>query len=284
MGSEMPERPSEENSPDVEASLHYINEFFVSYRALRTALARATQIQVVLSLVLLALAAGAATTEGALTFSGVGLKVSVAVLLSGGAIVLSMLSSGLFTIVRVIQQTEAEIIRLYESIGFSDHTLYQSFPSPFAHGSAFGMLFGVLARKPDLTGSEIAEDWKPPSVTTHDFLTFDVITRLLIGQSFPVAAVTGTGFKVAELLRPQDLGWIWIVFIVLAVVGSGTYIANVFSFGFGISLERLRTPFWWYIVPRQQRKELFQFVVFLSIFPLIGMIVGFFVVKVLGAA
>jgi excisionase family DNA binding protein len=275
-----------EKSPDVGTTLGYISEFFVSYRALRTMYDRANLINVVLSLVLLALAAGAATTKGAMTFSGVGLEVSLAVLLSGGAIVLGMVVSGLLIISRAGVQIEEEIIRLYESIGFSDHTLLRSAPSPFTHVSVLSLILGGMfaSREPRRTGTGdvVREGWRRPPTTIDDFLTFGAITELLVTLSVSAAAETAAGFKVAALLRPHELGWIWIVFIVLAVVSSGVYIANLLSLN--NILEGRSDPQWRRIVAWQRRIELFQVAVFVSIFPLMGVIVGILVANVLGSA
>jgi len=231
----------EAKATDKDTTLHYIDKLFGMAEVTKARGFRVTIIQLTTSLPLLALSGGLATTQGTFAFGGVGLKVPVAVFLAGGA----LLVSSLVYVVQVynlsVQVAQSEIHRLYKSIGFKDPTL------------DYGMFFGMLRSR--------------------------LVTMLgggIIGTTFPTSAQVAAGFKVSELLRFEGLGWIWLVFVLLAVstkwVSDSMAVSRlpqiVRAYGQQIDESRIRRPVR----------------IFGLVLALLGVAFGYFVAKVLGSS
>ena len=230
-------------TPDKETTRHYIDKLVVDGNTMLSRSFRLFITQVALSFILISLSAGIASAQGAFTFQGVGLKVSLAVFLTGcalfvgGGTVFSEFYARRAAVVRGV------VRRLYKGIGFEDETL----DDPNFLGPPLGKLRRATGLYWAITGSLI-----------------------------PAAAQVAAGFKVAELLQYKGLGWTWILFVLLAFgTAWASVIVNARS-TFEILHLYLRpipvgtAPLLWACVGA-------------SGWPLLGTLVGVFVTQVLGA-
>lgn len=171
------------STPDKETTLHYIDKLLAGSSSMGSRAFRLLLTQVALSFILLALSAGIATAKGAFTFQGVGLRVSLAPFLAGGALFVGgCVVAGDFY-ARRATMVHGVVRRLYKSIGYEDETLDDPrfFGLPFVKRSRAELLFG------------------------------NTVSLLL-----PTAAQVAASFKVADLLQYKGLGWTWILFVLLA--------------------------------------------------------------------
>jgi hypothetical protein len=172
------------STPDEETTLHYIDKLLAGSSSMGSRAFRLLLTQVALSFILLALSAGiVATAKGVFTFQGVGLRVSLAPFLAGGALFVGgCVVAGDFY-ARRATMVHGVVRRLYKSIGYEDETLDDPrfFGLPFVKRSRAELLFG------------------------------NTVSLLL-----PTAAQVAAGFKVADLLQYKGPGWTWILFVLLA--------------------------------------------------------------------
>jgi hypothetical protein len=128
----MPNGPdNKENAPDQSVFLHYIDKLFATSNALSATAHRSILVATVLSLILLGLSGGAISAQEKITYQGVGLRVPLAVFLTGGAIAVTTLIVESAVIQSQRIRYRAEIVRLYRDLGFDDRTLDDRVIHPF---------------------------------------------------------------------------------------------------------------------------------------------------------
>jgi hypothetical protein len=166
--------------------------------------------------------------------------VSAAVFLAGGALLVStfVFASQAFGV--QFQVAYSEIYRLHKSIAFRDPTL------------DYGMFFGF--RRLSL---------------------IRVLRNGIMGTVLPTSAQVAAGFKVSELLRFEGLGWLWLVFVLVAFSinwAGGSMYWNILPLrlrAYGQPDESInRTPI------RIVGQVCF----------LLGVVLGYFIAKVLGSS
>jgi hypothetical protein len=306
-GASMPEErksgrgPQEDNTPDVQTTLHYIDKLFASYREVNSAQVRITVVTYTLAFVLLALSGGVAAAEGKFAVSGFGLKVPLAVLLTGGAIFIGIVVAASPTAQRQARLMQREIGRLYKSVGFNDPTLYKRIANPFRTGSILDPILGLsnpasvaslmddrFDRNPFLQEDEIVTESErsdtprdtPPMLRGWEIVPvwLATVVTYVTAVVFPVAAQSGAGFKVAELLSSSGLGWVWILFILLILVTCVIY----WAFLLLDTRERTsemrmgrRIP----LIQVAEREKASALILVIGVS--VGVTLGFFVVKVL---
>jgi hypothetical protein len=204
---------AEEPDARTQITLHYIDKLFEARQRLATGSQRFFVIATLLALIVLASSGGAVFTEGALSISGVGLRVPFTVFLTFGAVVV-----GIATVSGELCDTEAllvdkEIQRLYRSLGFEDRTLYANIASPFRGANPLSVLASIFSREDYQYGERLeeAEEEGLYSAIKAEFL--EIVVFLIL----PTAAQVAAGFKVSELGQQACLGWVWMLFALLAV-------------------------------------------------------------------
>jgi hypothetical protein len=125
------EETFKQSAPDHGVVLHYIDKLFAANNALSTTSKRSGQVATVLSLILLGLSGGAISAQEKITYQGVGLRVPLAVFLTGGAIAVTTLIVESAVIQSQRIRYRAEIVRLYRDLGFDDRTLDDRVIHPF---------------------------------------------------------------------------------------------------------------------------------------------------------
>jgi hypothetical protein len=259
----MPTESHEDKTADAETIRHYIDKLFAAHLNLAIANDRILIIMLVLSIVLLGVSGGIASAEGKLAVAGFGVKVPLAVFLTSAAVFLGVLAATRSSADYHERLYTREINRLYKSIGFKDRTQEGRRVYPLRTTSA---VYPILQ-------SFRPEHFDEPQSARHQKDPAEPIFMLLVWFTYavlPMAAVIATGFKVAELLRESKLGWVWILFILLAL--SGCALAWV--------LERQELC---EELKRDATRRSGVFAIQLLITFLAGGAIGLFVAKVLGS-
>jgi hypothetical protein len=206
----MPTELHENKTPDDETIRHYIDKLFAAHLNLATANGRILIIMLVLSIVLLGVSGGVVSAEGKLAVAGFAVKVPLAVFLTSAAVFLGVAAATRPSADYHERLYTREINRLYKSIGFEDRTQYGRRVYPLR---TTNVVYPILQsfRPEHFHESQSARDRNDRAGSIFNVLVWFTYAVL------PMAAVTGTGFKVAELLRESRLGWVWILFILLAL-------------------------------------------------------------------
>jgi len=243
----MSERPRQEKPPDAAIVLNYIDKLYEAFKRLVTRLQRYEVVKAVLSLLLLALSAGAASTTGAMTFGGFGLRVPLAVLLTGVAVFVGIVFVAQ-AVLRITAEHLTDLIRQqYKNIGYDDKEASEDVYAPFYSETLITAI----------QSSGMGNVWAAVSIYISDTI-------------LPVAAIIATGLKVAELLYARGLGWVWVLFVLLAIV-VGVARASVYIRG-GSLVKDWEDRGW--------PGELAEF----AVIALLGAGLGYFVARVLGSA
>jgi hypothetical protein len=192
--------------------LHYIDKLYSDVRDYIASSKRISFAVLTLSLLLLALSSGAASTRQELTFSGIGFKLPFAVFLTATAALLTFL----VPIKQVLDQRavylESHIEKLYELVGLPKGTWQETqgeMVLETGRRNYVELLIDVIAvtfTRP-IAGARVE-----PSEGVI-FGAWYVV--YLLG---PTAGQAAAGFKVSELLQKQGLGWAWIPFVCLVLI------------------------------------------------------------------
>jgi hypothetical protein len=218
-----PNEPDKNRSaPDPSVTLHYIDKLFARSIALSTLGKRSLLVATVLSLILLGLSGGAVSAEEKISFQGVGLKVPLAVFMTGGAVVVSVLVIVRGVSLNWVTVYRGEIMRLYEDLGFEDRTLYGSVFHAFGTPDVIGTLLSLVATE-DYSYDPRRLTQGPRSVGRLGMLLSNALVSMLLIFTLPAAAVVAVGVQVSELLQQRGLEWVWIFFILLAA--GSTFLA-----------------------------------------------------------
>jgi hypothetical protein len=273
------EETFKQSAPDHGVVLHYIDKLFAANNALSTTSKRSGQVATVLSLILLGLSGGALSAQEKITFQGVGLRVPLAVFLTGGAVAVSV-----FVVVRVganVQTTglRLEITRLYRALGFEDRTLYGYAIHPFGSRDALGILLTLFRAEDYSFDLRTLGRPRPPSQRMGRLIGALLVAVLIL--VLPIAAQAAVGVQASELLRQRGLGWVWIFFILLAAGSTCGVMVSFWRLASTLSVN-FRTR--WLRLGRSQKIIVFVTVTgFPIIVILLGAGIGLFVAKVLGS-
>jgi hypothetical protein len=210
----MQSKPNDKKTVDQAVILNYIDKLVSKQHAVADAGSRFSLTAMVLSLLLLAISGGAAKAKGSMSLGGIGLKVSLAVLLTGVAVVIGVLVVAFLASLWQRQALTFEIQRLYMSTGFEDRTLYGEAITPFG-GANITQLASTLFEY-ETFGDRFGGSRPVVWAALKTILVFAGNTIV------PVSAQVGGGFKVAELLQSRGLGWTWIPFVLLALLTATT--------------------------------------------------------------
>jgi hypothetical protein len=197
----------EDRDTQTQITLNYVDKLFAASQRLAEGNQRYSLMTAVLSLILLSLSGSAAHTGGALSISGIGLKVPLTVFLVLGTFIISVLVFARAVGERHAALLNKEIRRLYASIGFEDSTLHAQIASPFRGESAVDLLVLGLAREHPVEN---------PTWRTRNAL---ILGEWVLQGTVRTAAQVGAGFKVSELLQQgSGPGWVWILFVFAAYI------------------------------------------------------------------
>jgi hypothetical protein len=261
-------------TPDHETIRHYIDKLFAAHLNLAIANGRILLIMLVLSVVLLGVSGGIASTEGKLAVAGFGVKVPLVVFLTSAAVFLGVLAATRPSAFYHERLYTHEINRLYRDIGFRDRTQTGRRVYPLRTTSVVYPILQSL-RPEHFPGSPSERDRN--DLAERIFERAEKIFELLVWFTYavlPMAAVIGTGFKVAELLRESKLGWVWIFFILWALVSC--------AFAWLLRRQTIREES--KLDNSLDAKRISRgFAIGLLMTFLVGGVIGFFVAKVLGS-
>ena len=190
----------------LQATLHYIDQLFESMNRLGTLANRIWLIQSVLSLVVLSLSAGVASTRQEIVVGGLGLRTSLSIFLTVGALLIAALAVLFSVVERHSLEFGREIERRYASIGYRVPQMRRRTANPLRGTSLFSVLPATfLGAQSNLEGK------RRFGYLAVLFLLF------LLAFVLPVGAEIAAGLKVSSLLARQGLGFVWTAFVVLAV-------------------------------------------------------------------
>jgi hypothetical protein len=273
----MPDKGSTANPPDVEITLHYIDKLFTSYRDMVTAHSRIILTRTMLALLLLAVSGGVVSAKGELSIAGFGVRVPLTIFLTGGTVFVgSSVALGRGMVSQTIQMRR-EIVRLYTRIGFQDRTMYGRVINPFRIASLLNIWtssavenYQSFALDPGPERRQLEKGW--------GYWILAVVYwggLLLQGVVIVAAAEIGVGLKLAEILSVRGLGWIWILFVLFAVVTSASDLVGYLG---ALRMVNVRE--------RLGRIAAFAIPVVVGSYCaafLLGGMLGYFVIKVLGS-
>lgn len=249
----------------LQVALHQIDKLYSAYLEGAAGIKRASYLLAGLTLLILALSSGAASTREELTFAGIGLRLPFAVFMSSCAVLISFLVLAKTALENAQVARRYLIDDLYESIGVDSAYLEKQHPFLFMTGNLVDAVTNQSAVNRYFSDTETQ-----PTSKFFAWYTFSLYILL------PTAAQAAAGFKVSELLQSQRLGWTWIIFVCLIV---STYFAWFRQMSHGHATDP--------VVPNTDPvdpKIAFVMLLFLSI-PWSGVSVGlgYFVARVLGS-
>jgi hypothetical protein len=161
------------------------------------------------------LGSGVVSVEDQIEINGLKFKIALWIILGGGTLLIESLFISFFALDGHADQLEAEILRLYSRLNYSDQGMFDEQTSPFKNSAAYNAILGPTQK---------SKYSKLPKVVR----LFDTLIRWLF-----VPLVTLILPIVAQIFAARRLSsffghWIWVPFIVLFVIFIWNFIALLF--------------------------------------------------------
>lgn len=196
--------PSEDTNLDKEVVLHHIDKLYLTQNVVWQSMNRIVLAVIAISLLLIALSTGFISLEEAIDVGGIRLKVSLAVLLSGGACSIAAFLTAFLSQWNHADQYGAEIKRLYGTLNYKTPLDSKPDVDAFEVPSFYQSLNADMIRSQ--TSSNTFVQWSSLLVAAFTLAVLVVV---------PIGAQVAAGLRVASLF-----GWRWwIVALFMLLVG-----------------------------------------------------------------
>lgn len=173
-----------------ELLLHNINNLLSNYRSVQRRLNRFVSLEILCSIVLIALASGIISVGQQVRFLGVNININSSILLIAGMWVIGILVLCINALGVYATTLSKEIKRLYASQGYVDNSIMMEY---YAGGFLYGIIHQVLA-SPKLQ----------PFIFTKIMYVLYIIVMFIAIFLFPMVAEFFAGY-----ILIKTLGWLW---------------------------------------------------------------------------
>ena len=202
--------------------LHQIDKLYETLARMATFSNKVHLTLLGLSSVLLALSLGVITAADRFSITGLNLNISILVLLTAGAVIVGFLTITFGASIVQMNTLSRSINYLYSGVGYYDTTLSIAANRILSNPvEATNVLYVVTAPLRYSTITYMASRHEYQSFAYRVANLLALVTYMLVIEvptvGFPVAAQIAAGYKVSALLEPQGLGWVWYLFVFLAL-------------------------------------------------------------------
>jgi len=173
-----------------ELVLHNINNLLSNYRSVQRRLNRFVSLEILCSIVLIALASGIISVDKQIRFLGVNININSPVLLITGMWAICILFICIIALADCETSLSREIKRLYESLEYRDHSIAIGY---YTVGSLYGLIFAFL-------NSSKSKSF----IFTKIIFVLYIIVMFIALLLLPFVAEFFAGYKLITIL-----GWPW---------------------------------------------------------------------------